>query len=80
MVTTAEAGGRGPERSRGAGWAGGGEMQMKGKPLEHAECCNLGHQGHQIKVWEQRKKWRKYILLEIDVPAVVRRAQESRVT
>lgn len=36
--------------------------------------------GHQIKVWEQRKKRRKCILLEIDMPAAVTRTQEFRVT
>lgn len=41
---------------------------------------NLEHQGHQIKVWEQREKWRKCILLEIDMPAAVTRTQEFRVT
>lgn len=42
-----------------------------------ATKSNLERQGHQIKVQEQRKKWRKYILLQTGMPAAaVRRAPE----
>lgn len=48
--------------------------------MRSAAKSNLEHQGHQIKVWEQRKNWRKYIPLEIDMPAAVKRTEEFRVT
>ena len=36
--------------------------------------------GSKIKVREQRTRWRKFILLEIDMTAVVRRTHGFRVT
>lgn len=80
LVTTAEAGGRGGRAA--------GRRRVWGRRWDEREAftacgapnSNKEHQGHQIKVWEQKKRWRKFILLEIDTTAVVRRSQGLRVT
>lgn len=41
---------------------------------------NSKRQGHQMKVWEPRKGGSKFILLEIDMTAAVKRTHGFRVT
>lgn len=79
LVTSAEAGRRGRERSSKEKGTGE-EMWMKEAFTACGAQRSNGEQGHQTKVREQRKRWRKYILLEIGMTAVVKSTQEFRVT
>lgn len=81
LATSAEAGGRGRERSSRKEKEVGEETWMKGKHLQHVEHDEeqLERQGHQMKVWEPRKGGSKFILLEIDMTAAVKRTHGFRV-
>ena len=71
----------GQRAARGDGGGGGDVDEREAFTACGAQRRATGNiKGTKIKVWEQRKRWRKFILLEIDMTAVVRRTHRFRVT
>lgn len=79
LVTTAEAGESGEGQKKQPWGKGVGRRRDEREALQRVELSEeqLGTniKGTKIKVREQRKRWRKFILLEIDMTAVVENSQ-----